>query len=140
MNKQLKNVNGTTKNERMVNKAKKYLGVELVKYSNQYHKINQILENENELFVVSSESIDFVTTKYGKKAVIEGLNMQKEIWIDEWKTLPLFINNNIKEYLVRVNYEPYLKIISEAAKGSDDIELLKNVLKNRILETKWILR
>lgn len=128
----MKTVNGKNKLERQINKAKKYLGIELVESSNQYLKVKSY--DEANTYVVSKEAAKLV--KNGELYVIKPQN-----WNDEIK--PLFVKpfatietDNLIWFKLNPEFvsEEVKNELEEVLKGFDDIFTMKEFYKN----STWI--
>lgn len=121
-----KNKYGTNKIERMINKTKAYFGLELVSRSNTCFEIKNY-ENSNLLFVVNTEDVCYLDTKYGRKLKIDNINMEKPVWVNDYYTIEV-INNigMVIGYIVKSNHEALLNQLD----GCDYVYKLNDFIKN----------
>lgn len=127
----MKNCLGSNKLERQINRAKKYMNIELVESSNKYLKIKSWAENT---FVIVNNT---KLVKNGELTVIQPINGNGEVFFkNTWATLR--INNyktNYNTLCVFVeNDETKLAKLNELANGCDDLWRLEDFLKNQKVE------
>lgn len=88
----MKTVNGNNKEERLINKAKKYLGLDLIWTSNKYTKIAPNQTISDNLILVAPSAVKILNTKYGEKLLIEPINAKEDfqIWEQPWKAIKAY--------------------------------------------------
>ncbi len=116
-----KNINGTNKTNRTINKLKKYLGIETKLDSNKYLKITKL---NKAVFKVAPEICKEVSNDF---LVINPQNSKKPFFTKKWATI--MIDN-------MVAWAPYkqedIEKLERLSKGFDDVEKVK--IGNRILK------
>ena len=117
-----KNANGTNKLERQKNKAKKYLNIELVDYSNTYWHIGDY-DRENTFILFTN----FRIVKNGELVIIEPLNRVREYFKKSFAVIyeerPYYYN----AYVIFKSYgDKQHEELMELVSGYDDIYLLKD--------------
>lgn len=113
----MKTINGNNKLERQINKALKYVDLELKQISNNNLKI---VKFSNKNFLIAKESYKVLDTKFGKKILIEPLNSDKKYWINDYNTILLNEYYHKGAIVIRVN-DNQLNDFNELANGCDDI-------------------
>lgn len=116
----MKSINGNNKLERQINKAKKYLGVELEVATNNYLKIANIEDKEN-TYIAFGESVSHLRTK--ELYVIKPINGNgKVFFIKDWATIAEDNSFYNGKYVIFKPYSLQDKLAAaELAKGFDDI-------------------
>lgn len=113
----MKTINGNNKLERQINKALKYVDLELKQISNNNLKI---VKFSNKNFLIAKESYKVLDTKFGRKILIEPLNSDKKYWINDYNTILLNEYYHKGAIVIRVN-DNQLNDFNELANGCDDI-------------------
>lgn len=124
----MKTINGNNKLERQINKAAKYVGVNLKEVSNQYLKIEEVLQAEN-VIIQKGKTID---TKYGLKVFFEVAG--ENFWINEYNTIKLSEYHNIESiFVIKLNdfqKDKFIRAINSIEKDFKE-NLLINNLNNK---------
>ena len=132
-----KNANGTNKLERQKNKAKKYLGIELIDYSNTYWKIGKF--DPTNTFILFT---NYRIVKNGEMVIIEPLNRVREYFKKTFGVIyeerPYYYN----AYVIFQSYgEKQQEELLELCKGFDDIYLLKDwILNNKQTPNNMLIK
>ena len=121
-----KNANGTNKLSRQKNKALKYLGIELLDYSNTYWKIGSF--DPTNTFILFT---NYRIVKNGEMVIIEPLNRIREYFKKTFGVIyeerPYYYN----PFIIFQSYgEQQHQELLELCKGFDDIYLLKDWILN----------
>lgn len=124
----MKSVNGKNKLERQINKAKKYLGIELINASNKYLKIGNIEDKEN-TYVIFGEGIKYSELK--ELFILKPLNSNGEvIFIKEWASISEMGSYYYGDYVI---FKPFKEEDKNLAKklsnGYDDIYNLDEFIR-----------
>ena len=116
----MKTQNGNNKLERQINKAKKYLEIELVKFSNRYLCIENVNPNKKYYFV-DPQSCSIV--KNGKLLLIKPLNLKREkpFFFKIFAVLKTSDYFNGGGFIVCPFWENDKEKMANLAKGYDDI-------------------
>lgn len=116
----MKTINGNNKLERQINKANKYLGIELVENTNKFLKIENIKDKEN-TYIAFGEAISYSTSK--ELFIIKPINANgKVFFVKEWATINESNNFYHGKYVIFQPYKLEDKLLAkELAKGADDI-------------------
>lgn len=124
----MKTINGNNKLERQINKAIKYVGVNLKEVSNKYLKIAEVLQTEN-VIVQKGKIVD---TKYGLKIVFEVAG--ETFWINEYNTIKLSEYHNLESiFVIKLNdfqKDKFIRAINSIEKDFKE-NLLINNLNNK---------
>ena len=130
-----KNINGKNKAERTLNKAKKYLNLDLMNNSNQYYRVDESKPIDDNLLLYTGDDWKIVDTKYGRKVYAETDNAG-ELWLTDWATLIVKVVNThdfMKDAVLfkispkQKNYE----LLKEKAIGCDDIWTVKQWIADK---------
>ncbi|MBN4089702.1 hypothetical protein [Mycoplasma enhydrae] len=120
----MKTINGKNKLERQINRAKKYLGIDLEVESNRYLRVKK-QEYENNIFVISPSAcryskncdwllIDPINWPLTKPIIIKPF---KSIWINNFRNPPIVIFQVNFDYLS----ENEKQALEHCLNGYDDI-------------------
>lgn len=124
----MKTINGNNKLERQINKAKKYLNIDLVEQSNKYLKIADF-DKEN-TFIAVGDSWKLV--KNGELIVIDSTNLEKAIFKKEFGCLyekDSYFNGS---FCIFKSYgEKEHQILKEISEGCDDIWKLEDFIESK---------
>lgn len=124
----MKTINGNNKLERQVNKAKKYLGIELVNASNKYLKINDIEDKEN-TYIIFGEGINYSQLK--DLFILKPLNGNGNVFfVKEWAVISEMGSYYYGDYVI---FKPFKEedknLAKELSKGYDDIYNLDEFIR-----------
>lgn len=127
----MKNCLGSNKLERQINRAKKYMNIELVESSNKYLKIKSWAKNT--FVIVNNTKI----VKNGELTLIQPINGNGEVFYKpSWATLS--INNfktNYNTLTVFVENDPIkLKRLNELAYAHDDLYRIEDFMEIKKIE------
>lgn len=125
----MKSINGNNKTERLVNKAAKYLNLTLKPKSNKYWSVEEESLDQSH-FIVTSNSIKKINTKYGQCFKITPLNSknEKSYFVPIYKAMHItYWSSNV--YLIKANDKDVAELL-DLAKGFDDIMLAKDYSTN----------
>lgn len=116
----MKTINGNNKLERQINKANKYLGIELVENTNKFLKIENIKDKEN-TYIAFGEAISYSTSK--ELFIIKPINSNGKVFFaKEWATINEDNNFYHGKYVIFQPFKLEDKLLAkELAKGADDI-------------------
>lgn len=132
-----KNANGTNKLSRQKNKALKYLGIELLDYSNTYWKIGSF--DPTNTFILFT---NYRIVKNGEMVIIEPLNRIREYFKKTFGVIyeerPYYYN----PFIIFQSYgEQQHEELIELCKGYDDIYLLSEwISKNKRTPGKMLIK
>lgn len=120
-------LNGKNKVERQINKAKKYLGIELVRASNKYLNIESVDSNKKYYFVSPTSCL---VVKNGELLMVKPLNKkdEKPFFFKTFAVLKTSEYFNGGGFIVSPFWSDVKKEMSNLSKGFDDIVPLN--LKN----------
>lgn len=126
----MKTINGKNKLERQLNKAIKYVGVELKEYSNKYLRIEKVLETKN-VIIQKGKIID---TKYGLKLFFEVAG--ESFWINEYNSIKLSEYYNLESlFVIKLNEfqkDKYIKALKSIEKDFEKDLLINNLNNNNL--------
>lgn len=124
----MKSINGNNKLERQINKAKKFLGIELVDHSNQYLKINDI-EDKGNTYIILGEGIKY--SKLKDLFILKPLNSNGRVFfVKEWAAISEMGSYYYGDYVIFKPYKEEDKILAkELSKGYDDLYNLEEFIR-----------
>lgn len=125
----MKSINGNNKTERLINKAKKYLDINLRPKSNKYWIVEDESLNQSH-FIVLASSIKKINSKYGECLRIKPLNSKDDkcYFVPIYKALHItYWSSNV--YLIKVNDKDIEELL-DLASGCDDIMTAKSYSSN----------
>lgn len=122
----MKTVNGKNKLERQINKAKKYLNIELVESSNKYLKIKNF-DKENTFIIFNN----FDISKNGEWALIRPVNKSnpdKPFFKKEFGTIngKMYFHKDVEFCIFKSFGNDEHNELLDLAKGFDDVYLLSD--------------